>query len=284
MSTQLHDKISPTALFVAFLRTFSDIPFSSEIALACNAKKVATQFFGGLLDKTLWVAPIIEQRYKSVDALLQQCGYSQILELAAGVSPRGLIWGQASGMRYLMTDLAEMIADNRRILGSILSDRAGTNLSWLPLNVVNAEDFDSTETILGNGPVAVVSEGLLPYLDLTEKGRVVKNVHRFLSRHGGIWITPDVTSAERMRAILQMDPETSGLLGMISGPTGRNMAEYAWPSFDAAQECFEGAGFKVTRHLQHELVPSIVSTSQVPCDPDRVQSILSRQQVWMMQA
>jgi len=38
------DKISPTALIVAYVRQFSDIPYTREIAQLTHAKETASQF------------------------------------------------------------------------------------------------------------------------------------------------------------------------------------------------------------------------------------------------
>ena len=47
--------------------------------------------------------------------------------------------------------------------------------------------------------VAVVNEGLLMYLTRNEKTIVAENIHTFLARRGGIWITPDVATKTYQR-------------------------------------------------------------------------------------
>lgn len=73
------ESISPTAIFTAYPRIFTDIPYEKEIyewlSQNCNDKVK--------LNKLL--APEIEARYKLANRLLDRLGIKQVLELAAGI-------------------------------------------------------------------------------------------------------------------------------------------------------------------------------------------------------
>src|ERR1041385_1494837 len=85
------EKISPTAWGVAFRRTFTDIPLSKEIfeALEEIRKKDSHQTEDFQRTSLTDLAPYFEARYKMINHLLEQTGQTQVLELAAGMSPRG---------------------------------------------------------------------------------------------------------------------------------------------------------------------------------------------------
>ncbi|WP_315784799.1 hypothetical protein [Fischerella sp. JS2] len=61
------DKISPTALIVAYVRQFSDIPYTREIAQLTHAKETANQFESQGQQQPVIVAALIEARYKAIE-------------------------------------------------------------------------------------------------------------------------------------------------------------------------------------------------------------------------
>lgn len=99
------ESISPTAIFTAYPRIFTDIPYEKEIyewlSQNCNDKVK--------LNKLL--APEIEARYKLANRLLDRLGIKQVLELAAGYSSRGLIYSK-KGYKYVEMDL-ENVSKNK---------------------------------------------------------------------------------------------------------------------------------------------------------------------------
>ncbi len=77
------DKITPTAKFVAYLRTFAGIPYSEEIASMCGAKSAFQEILKEKLSEVLTddsaicavLAPIVEAHYRSVDFALNHFGF-----------------------------------------------------------------------------------------------------------------------------------------------------------------------------------------------------------------
>jgi hypothetical protein len=91
------DKISVTAKLAAYMRQYSDIPFAAEIALHIGAAEAFEQLLHDHQIRPadlLWYAPIFEVRYKSIVEVIRQMGVTQILELASGISLRGLAMTQ----------------------------------------------------------------------------------------------------------------------------------------------------------------------------------------------
>lgn len=283
-----HEKISPTAKFVAYLRTFTDIPYSAEIAEACKAREAFQEIVGENPQGFLWTAPIVEMRYKSVDEALRRHFSSSrnspnILELACGLSPRGLIWSTTASVTYLETDLPDILAEKTQIAMNILGSESRKNLQWLPLNVVNEADFLTAERFFPDGPVAVLNEGLLPYLNQEEKQRVVQNVHCLLKKRGGVWITPDISSNDRIKELIALDPNISRVLQAISGRTGRNLQSNSLGSMKEAEEFFMNAGFNVTQYDQPDLVPCLSSLVKIEVDPSKLEVVKKRGKLWVME-
>jgi len=85
-----YEKISPTAKLVAYLRTFSDIPYAKEIADESESEKAFRELTEESAKSMVRLAPYWEARYKGTNQVLTKHGITQILEIAAGLSPRGL--------------------------------------------------------------------------------------------------------------------------------------------------------------------------------------------------
>lgn len=283
MSTLMtYDRISPTAKFVAYLRTFSDIPYSSEIAKACNAKETFEQIVGAEANDFLWVAPIIEMRYKAIEALLEQSSFkNNIVELAAGVSPRGLIRSGDEACCYLETDLPEILSEKLAIIKGI---RRGETRRWhqcAPINATDQNEFLRITEYTNSGGIAVINEGLLPYLDDVEKERVARNIYRLLKLRGGVWITPDVSTGDRIK-MLESEPRILKVLKTIRDLTGRDLRSNCCHTIEAARQFFQDIGFDVTVLKQRELVPVLSSVSAVGGDNDKIESMLEHARVMVM--
>lgn len=279
-----HDRISPTAKFVAHLRTFSDIPHSNEIALACDAESEFMRLTKGKPQDFLWLAPMIEMRYKSVDAVLNIYQPTNIVELAAGVSPRGLIRSEDDCCNFIETDLPDILVEKHQTVRDILGSRLRNNLHRVAVNAVEDEELFPVGELLIDGPTVVLNEGLLPYLSIEEKGKVARNVYQFLKRKGGIWITPDVTSKDRMAALSSgANPRILQAIELLSGQTGRDFIENSFDSFEVAKDFFEGFGFKVSVRSQRDLVPHLTSLGISDGDPDLVNAMLERGKIWIME-
>src|SRR5690349_5790567 len=116
--------------WLAFLRIFSDIAYASDIATEANIEDIQQ-------------APRFEQRYKSVTNLIRQRGTSQILELAAGLSSRGLFMTNDPTINYIETDLRKVIREKERVVENLL-DKVGSarpNLRFMEVNAFNYQQM-----------------------------------------------------------------------------------------------------------------------------------------------
>ncbi len=232
-------RVSVTALVPAFARgEHTQIPWAKEMLAILRDR-------GATLSGSAWseldtrdVAHFAEARFRAVSRLLEEKGVTQVLELAAGLSPRGMDFAQR-GVVYVEADLAESTALKREIVTAILGS--------LPegLHLCSASVVDRARLLAccspfdAGQPVAVTTEGLLRYLTFQEKTQLAANVHEILRRFGGCWITPDIHLREW--AVRQ----TPAYRETETATLGRDLNANYFDDLDHARAFFESCGFAV---------------------------------------
>jgi Leucine carboxyl methyltransferase len=279
-----HSAISPTAKLVAYLRSLTDIPYSRAISLACDAEAAFAEIVGDDPRSFSWLAPMLELRYRSIDRLMTLHGSSRIVELAAGLSPRGLIATNDPSIQVLETDLPGIISEKSGIALVLFaaSGAARQNLRWMPVNATSRHDFQQIDEYFPEGPVTVISEGLFPYLSHDEKRAVGFNIRKLLRDRKGVWITPDLSSCDRIRRLLEIDPDVGRVVRAVSGHVGRDLLTNSFLTDDAAQACFGGMGFSMERFRQSDLVGNLSSLGRIEVDRKKVDVLMSHGSVWVL--
>jgi O-methyltransferase involved in polyketide biosynthesis len=258
------EKIGQTAKFVAHLRSFSDVEFAGDIARAFNTARtfnsILKQMKGVRKSDLMLLAPNIEARHKGVDYLVQQAGNKNVLEIAAGLSPRGLATAiKNPNVTYIETDLPNMIDGKVAFCLDKLDGKRLLNHTFMALNAMSAGDFMGVRKHLKDGPVTVVSEGLFPYLSHSEKVQVAWNVNSLLRERGGVWITPDTFTRERYEAIVSFTPELAKMISIISGVTDRDLLANAFDSLDSVLDFFGNLGFRAEMRCLKEIAGHIMT-------------------------
>lgn len=138
---------------------------------------------------------VLLARHRVIDHLLKQAIDSgevgQIVEIAAGLSPRGLrLRRRHPEIPYYECDLAQMAATKRGLIGHKLDD--GHRI-W-PVNALSEDGPDSlaalADSLDANKGVAVITEGLLPYFDEPSSKRIWQNIYAFMQRFsGGVYLS-----------------------------------------------------------------------------------------------
>lgn len=130
---------------------------------------------------------VLLARHRVIDHLLRQAiatgTVGQIVELAAGLSPRGLrMRRRYPQVPYVECDLAQMVETKRDLIAHKLD-------ASHKLRVVNAlasagcESLDALADSLDTSQgVVVITEGLLPYFDKEGGMAIWRNVHSFMRR------------------------------------------------------------------------------------------------------
>jgi len=252
------DKISYTALGVAYARSLSDIPYCSEIADICGASALSEaerQVYAAL-------APYFEVRFKAINRLVARESISNVLELASGLSPRGLIMADDPNVYYIETDLPAILDTKKRLLAALhkVDPRHGPpeHLTLLPLNVLDEHTFVSVAQQFPPGPLAIIHEGLLAYFSHNEKKILAEIVHQILSKAGGVWITTDVFTRDDIRKSAPSRGEQDAVKGVLAD-TGRDYVANAFSTQAEAKDFFERLGFKSSLYALEAVAGEIAS-------------------------
>jgi len=244
--------ISPTARSLLFLKARAGIPYARPSA----------ELLWGPLGPALDPAPDLKSRliqahftdrYWSVDRLARATGFSTFVELSSGFSFRGLDFTRDPQIWYLDTDLPGVVETKQALVQALFdadpNTRPESSSRWTlePLNVLDGEAFGRLAT-WGAGPLCVLNEGLLVYLDEVEKRQLCDHVRTLLARRGGCWVTGDV--------YVRL-PSSKESLVVRDEATARFHAEHhieenKFDDFASAEAFFGEAGLKVTAGASRE--------------------------------
>lgn len=235
------ERISPTAYGVAYFRTFTDIPFSREFFEDLRGER-GLEEIRGVAEATggKELTPMFEARYKMVNQILKERGTNQILEIAAGFSPRGLVMSQTPEVQYVEMDLPGVIDDKEEFVRKLDAQgkvRARENLHLVKGNGLNEHDVLSAASLLSNEPITVLNEGLLRYLSHEEKKVLARNIKKLLEERGGVWITPDVATRET-----DITPKLQEQIKRNAKLVGINTEENLFESWEEAEAFFKDLG------------------------------------------
>lgn len=250
-----HESISPTAKLVAFWRSFSDIPFSKDVATFCETERVTNELFSGILSeehRQSILPALIEMRYKSLSQFLLRNRYTQVLEFASGISLRGLSMTSDQTLTYVETDLNALTEEKKKLVSAIADKHALSARENLFLHVANVLNYDEIEPTLAhfskNKPLAVIHEGLVQYLSHREKTIAAQNIHRILKKFSGAWITPDLDSVKQLHNLGLAPEQFTKFIGVIEKVTGINFLAHAFQDEKEVHDFFNPLGF----HVQSE--------------------------------
>jgi O-methyltransferase involved in polyketide biosynthesis len=242
--------ISPSAKSLLMVRAQTSLPFARQAAeLLCGAS--AVEDAAREVASTAWGVgrrQHFEQRARSIDTAIEGLGSTSILELAAGFSFRGLnMAARRDDVFYLDTDLPEMVAIKTDLVRRLHPEALRGTLLVKRLNALDADAFRASVDLLPAGPIAVVQEGLLMYLDDAEKAALTANLRGALLARGGSWVTADVYVRNVFEP--QRDERTAKFL------EAHKVEEKKFGDFEAASAFFEANGFAVAQRLSPEADP-----------------------------
>lgn len=268
---ELYAKISPTAKLVAHGRTFTDIPFAKEIAIECDAEKAFQSSY--IAESLSLQVPFWEARYKATNQIIAREGITQILEIAAGLSPRGLTMTGDPEVVYVATDLPEMLEQEKSIAEAILA-RLNIQRPNLHFSVANALDLDellqAATPFQSDKPIALLTEGLLSYLTRAEQATLAANMHELLARYGGVWITPDVSTKQNWEKFRRIDKRMQQRAEAISNTTGRSLYDNLFIDNNDIQQFFTDAGFKIEEYSYLHVLDELSSLKRLNFDRENI--------------
>ncbi|ASP40727.1 polyketide biosynthesis methyltransferase [Bacterioplanes sanyensis] len=151
------------------------------------------------------------QRHKVLDAqlreLIEHHGVTQVVELAAGLSPRGYrLYRQYPQLTYIESDLPAMAQRKSKLLERLTSN---AKHSMRPCNILEQQGPDSIEALLEQldkqQPTVVISEGLVNYFALEQIRPVWARIASALSAFpAGYYVTdlyPDLVEHPSYRYV-----------------------------------------------------------------------------------
>ena len=246
--TRDFSSISPSALSLLLMKAESSIPYAKEAAAALWGEQAPRELADALVaENARRRLRHFVNRYRSLDQLLSESGCSNVLELGAGLSFRGLELARTTTTFYIDTDLPNIVTLKTDLIDRLAArDRLGT-LRVQSLNALDGAAFRATVDEFPPGPLAIANEGLLVYLDEREKAALASNVRAALQARGGVWLTADVyiqnpggsapnVSYGRSREFLDK----------------HRVEQNKFVDWAAAERFFTGHGFRIDRKLAHE--------------------------------
>jgi O-methyltransferase involved in polyketide biosynthesis len=208
------DPVSPTAKVVAYLRGLD------------RSLKITTAFSpetdGELLLKQLGItdpetrasmAVLFQSRYHAMNAAISGHEHTakQIIEFAAGISPRGYQWARMSpGTIYVESDLPQLMIHKAKLVRNACmaeGQRARGVHHCCAANVLDRESvFRAIENLDSNNAFTIATEGLLLYFGQQEMEQFFSNVREILIRFPhATWVT-DLVSKSNLGDLFHSHP------------------------------------------------------------------------------
>ncbi|PXX91013.1 methyltransferase [Marinobacter vulgaris] len=163
------------------------------------------------------------QRHLVIDHLIEQAierGATQVLEIACGMSPRGIRLRDKHPMLHVVeADLPEMAT--RKAARLLVAGRLGDNHQVMPVDILADSGEQSLESVVerafdNNAPMIIVTEGLTSYFSLPVISEFWKRLARLMQRRpGSVYLSESylMPSQPLLRGTLKA---LGGLLGSVT--------------------------------------------------------------------
>ncbi len=135
---------------------------------------------------------MLETRFHTMAALAEKTG-GTLVDLPCGYTPRSLSMARR-GIPYYGLDLPVVIQEMAEHIKMLLPEDQQKLVHY---RAVDATNYDSLEASLAeiDGPVCILTEGLLMYFTDSEVAALCDNIRRILEKKGGCWYNADVETA-----------------------------------------------------------------------------------------
>lgn len=186
--------ISPSARSLLLVKAQTTLPFARQAAtLLWGAETVEAAERETAANPGAQIRRRhFEVRARSLDQALSDLRATRVLEIAAGLSFRGLAMASRAEVVYLDTDLPAIAAIKADLVSTLHPAPLAGTLHVRALDALDADAFRGAVRSMPPGPMAIIHEGLLMYLDDVEKARLATSVREALLERGGAWITADI--------------------------------------------------------------------------------------------
>lgn len=286
-NTHEMDKVGFTADGIAARRTFMDIPRAQDIYEVLIEKVSDTEeetvLREALEPKHLRLVPFFEARYRLLDRLIERSGIKNILEIAAGLAPRGLNWTDDPKINYVELDLPRKSEQKRDIVENLVAQSKAephANLHLVGGDALNPGDLNKAVTALeAAGPIVVVHEGLLRYLTFDKKRALAENIRRLLEQLGGCWITPDINVPDPGPE----DPHVKLYREKLQARLSMNIDANLFETIPSARTFFESLGFAVEEFSFKEILDEMVSPKRLQISNNELDQLIGWRVAFVME-
>jgi hypothetical protein len=280
------DNIPVTAINTAMNMAFSGIPYFPEIAEAAQQiwRQDGHSVQPQLIDPGIH-APGTEIRYRQVGR--QLLGATQIVDIAAGLTPRGLtMTTHHPDLRYVEFDLPVMSGVKRRVLQQLAEQGVAppvpSNLHLLKGNAMDPVDvMQIADYVVTTRPVYVTTEGLLHYLSRPERARVATNIATLIRGNPhSRWFT-DMPTQE---GITKHD---ENLARITSEQSNRDVAANRFETRGEAARFFADYGIEVAAlhsYVDPDVIDSLTSPAAVGANLETVKRLNAPWCLWEFRA
>lgn len=285
-----HHRISPTAVLCAMGRAeYTDMPYAKEIYektpfIDKLRKSMILPNF--IITPLLYYNPqvkniisLLEGRYISTNKALEKFGRCSVLELAVGLSPRGLDIGNKFDV-YIESDLAGIIKTKEKITRQIHENKELKidNHYFLPINPLNYDELSKAGEIYKNNshdsPLVIIHEGLFMYFNEKEQTIMRDNVARLLKEYSpnGAWITPDITTKK-------LDEKTlKKIIRRIKRFTNSHSGRY-FSDDDEIKSFLEEGGLKREYLIEEDLLHKLSCIKKLGLNKEEVNDLIQNYRI-----
>lgn len=141
----------------------------------------------------------LAHRHALIDRWALESDAEAVIELAAGLSPRGYWLSGRSTRPVVEVDTPEVIAAKRRLLGRTAEGRAALARPHWRLAEGDLRTMDLEALAPAGRPALVIAEGLLMYLDAEAQRAFFGRIAALLATRGGAFVADLVPPAEEPR-------------------------------------------------------------------------------------
>jgi O-methyltransferase involved in polyketide biosynthesis len=237
-------RIAPTAHFTAQAWvhegfSHADLFDTATGRVLFRTSRWALERLGPRAPSLPWHIQFLLIRHYAVEARLDALAPSYVLEIGAGLSPRGLaVANRRPDVTYVELDLPGLVRQKRRRLERVS----------LPPNYHLAEgdllDPDLARQLpvrrRPSDTVVVITEGVLDYLTQTDRARAFSTIARFLRDTGGGHHLFESYTRERLR---KYPVSAAAMLRLLRTLVGVNFEEHLFSSGREAACFSEAAGY-----------------------------------------
>lgn len=225
------DPVSPTAKIVGYLRGQDQtLRLSDETKFEEEGQRLLAEadIGDGLTQASM--AVLFQSRYHAMNAAIASHQPRQIVEFAAGISPRGLQWSSTCpGTIYIESDLPQLMIRKSKLIRNSLVAKENELKGVLHCCAVDVLDEASVMQCLrsldSSQPLVMVTEGLLLYFSDEEMSKFLRIMSSALERFKeAVWVS-DIVTKENLMELFGSDPQVAQSVKHVFSLTGREVAQ-----------------------------------------------------------